>query len=174
MPISVVWRESGALRRRLGEIASAVDPRSSRMDRFRYKLTKIAKQDNEDKLYRGAGVMVGVDRYGKKLDDPAESTIKSWDRRGLIRQILAPHGLASRVITQFRVVWQWTGSQYEMIAGWKDLPWIVYHLRGCRKGSHPLYPKWSLPKRDIGGISPKGWVQVRAEFTRFAKLLAKK
>jgi hypothetical protein len=54
MKISLVNRESGALRRRLQEIRDAVKPDSRKMDRFRTTVKKIRVADNIDMLtHRG-------------------------------------------------------------------------------------------------------------------------
>lgn len=174
MPIKLLTPESGALRRRLREISAAVDPRSRKVDRLRTEIKKRIVADNEDKLYRNSSEMAGVDRFGKPLAKPAKSTVKNYERHGLVRQVLAPHGLASRAITKFFVSWEFAGGAWRAVVGWKDIPWLIYHLQGCAKGSNPKRPNWSLPKRDIGGISPKGWVSLRAEFARFARNLARR
>lgn len=163
-------RESGALRRRLKEIQADLDPRSAKMDRFRTKLKKVIVEDNEDKLtHYGGNAYAGVDRFGRDLKQPAESTLKG--RKGaLYGFVLAPNGLASRTITCFRVKWEYSGKQWRAMIGWVGIPWLIYHLQGCRKGSKGVDKKgrdmanWSLPKRDIGGITPKGMVRVREAF----------
>jgi hypothetical protein len=163
--ISVVYRESGSLQRRLGEIAGRLDPRSSRMDRLRDDLKKIAVEDNTEKILGmgASGTLAGVDRFGRPLVKLGKWAYgKRFLRRGN-GPVLAPHGLGSRVITRFRVVWQWTGAQFTMIAGWVNLDWMIYHLEG---GDH-------LPQRDVGGISPKGMAKMRARFKQFAANLLK-
>lgn len=174
MAIMVHWKESGSLRNRLREIRAAVAPDSPRMDRFRTSVKKVVVQDNEDKLFRLSTQYGGTDRFGKPLIPPARSTVRSWERRGLVRQLLAPHGLGSRTVTNFRVRWVFDGSAWRLIAGWVGIPWMLYHLRGCPRGSNPKRPNWALPKRDLAGISPQGWVTVRAEFARLARSLINK
>lgn len=163
-PIRLETRASGALRRRLKEIEADIDPRSRKMDRLRTDTKKCIVEDNIDKVYRLSTAMAGVDRFGKPLAKPAESTVKGWERKGLIRQILAPHGLSSRVIVNFFVVWEFIGTQWRAVIGWKGIPWLIYHLQGCDKGSNSRRPNWWLPKRDIGGISPKGMAAIRGVF----------
>ena len=174
MPISTVWKQSGALTRRLKEISTAVDPRANRMDRFRTEIKKLAVEDNTEKLLGYGSALAGIDRFGKPLAPLGKwATGAAFRRRGN-GPVLAPHGLASRSITRFKVAWQWTGSQYQMVAGWDGVKWMKYHLTGCPRGTNSKRPNWSLPRRDIGGISPKGWVKVRASFSRFVANLAKK
>jgi hypothetical protein len=162
--IRLVTRESGALRRRLKEIQSDIAPKSPKMDRLRTSLKKAIVEDNTDKIYRQATAMAGVDRFGKPLAKPAASTVKGYERKGQVRQVLAPHGLSSRVITKFRVRWQFIGTQWRAVIGWDGIPWLIYHLQGCAKGSNPRRPNWWLPQRDIGGISPKGMAAIRGVF----------
>lgn len=158
--------ESRALQKRLKEVRDAVDPRSSRMDRLRTDVKKIAIEDNTEKLLGyGSSAWAGVDRFGRDLAPPAQSTIDSWRLR--LGRVLAPEGLRSRTITQYRAQWVWDGGVWRLILGWMGIPWMIYHLEGRPKGSKKSQPNWSLPKRDIGGISPKGMNKVRARFERF-------
>jgi hypothetical protein len=170
MPVTVklVTPESGAIRKRMKEISDSIDPHAPRMDRFRYKVTAIRKKDNEDMLYRGTSMMAGEDRRGRPLARPAASTVKGYERKGLIRQVLAPHGLGSRTMTRFFTRWTLNGRVWEMADGWKNIPWMVYHLLGAPRGSKPKQPNWSLPRRDIGGWSLKGLVQFRKAFKDFS------
>jgi hypothetical protein len=170
--IKLVNRESGALRRRLQEIRSDVDPRSRKMDRLRGRIAAIRREDNINMLtHYGSGTYAGEDRFGRDLAPPAESTLRS--REGPLHGfVLAPHGLASRMITQFYTRWDFSGGHWRMTDGWKGIPWVIYHLQGCRKGSNPERPNWSLPKRDVGGPSLKCAAQWRREFAEFrARLL---
>lgn len=173
MAVLLRWDESRALRRRLAEISAAVDPRSRRVARLRTDIKKAVEKDNVEKLLGyGSSALAGVDRYGRDLARPAPSTVKGWRLR--LGRVLAPEGLASRAITRFRVSWVLDGPQWRMVAGWVGIPWMIYHLHGARKGSKKSQPNWSLPKRDIGGVSPRGWVEIRAIFARFASNLARK
>jgi hypothetical protein len=137
------------------------------MDRFRYEVSKIRKQDNEDMLYRPTSAMAGSDRRGRPLAPPAASTVAGYVRKGLIRQVLAPHGLGSRTITRFFTEWHLEGRVWRMVDGWRGIPWMIYHLQGCPRGSNPRRPNWSLPQRDIGGWSLRGLAQFRTAFSRF-------
>jgi hypothetical protein len=173
----VHWQNSGALRKRLKDIAADVQPGSGKMKRFQTALTKAVTKDNTEKLLGyGSSAWAGVDRFGKDLAQPADSTIRSWGHLG---RVLAPHGTGSRAITRFKVRWLFDGAQMQMVAGWVGITWMIYHLRGCPKGSKGVdklgrdMANWSLPRRDIGGISPKGWVDVRAEFSKLARSILK-
>lgn len=174
LKLSVVWRESGALRRRLKDVASQIDPRSPRMDRFRTEIKKIAVEDNTEKVLGYGSGLAGVDRFGRPLAPLGQWAYGAAFRRRGNGPVLAPHGLASRVITNFRVVWQWSGKQYQMIAGWDGIPWIIHHLRGCPKGSNTKRPNWSLPKRDISGLGPRTRTKIAAAFSGLAKSILRK
>lgn len=150
-----------------------MDPRSRKMDRLRTDVKKAIVEDNTEKLYRLSSSMAGSDRFGKALAPPAESTVKGWTRKGLIRQILAPHGLSSRAIVCFFVTWQFIGSQWRAVIGWRGIPWMIYHLQGCAKGSNSRRPNWWLPKRDIGGISPKGMAKIRGVFAAVRRTIVR-
>jgi hypothetical protein len=170
LKVFVAGVESGALQRRLREVKDAVDPRSRKMDRLRSELAKSAVKDNTEKLLGyGSSALAGVDRFGRDLAQPADSTVKSW--RLKVGRVLAPEGLRSRTITNYRAKWILQGDQWRLILGWVGIPWMIYHLEGRPKGSHPRHPNWRLPKRDIGGMSPKGWAEWRATFDRFWKNL---
>jgi hypothetical protein len=65
------------------------------------------------------------------------------------------------------VQWLEEAGQWRMIAGWLGIPWMIYHLYGAPMGSKANAPRWSLPRRDIGGLSPEGRREVNAAFKRF-------
>lgn len=170
---NIIAGESSALRRRLKEIKDAADPRGRRVSQLRREVKAAVEKNNVEKLLGyGTSAWAGVDRYGRDLAPPADSTIKSWRLR--LGRVLAPEGLGSRAITRFRVNWLLEGSTWRMLMGWVGIPWMIYHLMGAERGSKAGQPNWSLPKRDIGGISPRGWVQVRAAFKRFADSIRRK
>jgi hypothetical protein len=177
MAIKVNYVNQGALHRRLGEIRAAADPRSYPVKRLRAEITAAVVEDNTEKIL-GRGLLEGVDRYGRPLAPMADSTFRN--RRRGFGPVLAPRGLLSRVITTFKVRWAFVGGQWRMSAGWVDFlskggyPIMLAHLDGCPKGSNARRPSWSLPKRDVGGISPKGWVKVQQAFASFRARLAGK
>jgi hypothetical protein len=170
MRVLTLNERSGALRKRLKEVSTAIDPRAPRMDRFRTELKKIRVEDNINMLtHYGTSAYAGEDRFGRGLTPPRESTLRQ--RRSkyggpLFGFVLAPRGLSSRPITNFIVKWTLVGRVWQMTDGWKGIPWMIYHLKGCPKGSNKKRPNWSLAKRDIGGPSKKCWVQWRAAFVR--------
>jgi hypothetical protein len=174
MAVKLIVSESGAIKRRLQEIRNDLDPKSRRVAQLRTEIKRAVVADNEDKLYRSASGMAGVDRYGRPLAKPAKSTVEGWSRKGLIKQILAPHGLSSRTITHFFVDWKLNGDTWQMVSGWRGIKWLSFHLQGAPPGSKSRQPNWSLPQRDIGGVTPAGFVQVRAAFRRYAEAVMRK
>jgi hypothetical protein len=58
--------------------------------------------------------------------------------------------------------------KYVDIVNKKGQSFAQYHLTGAPKGSKKSQPNWSLPKRDVGGITPKGMAAIRARVKQFA------
>jgi hypothetical protein len=82
--------------------------------------------------------------------------------------------MASRFITNFEVFWSEENGTPVLVGRFRDIldkkgrPFAQYHLTGCPKGSNPRRPNWSLPKRDVGGITLSGWEQIKARHRQFA------
>ena len=181
----VLTDESSALLKRLRAIQGNLSPRSRPVKRLRDAIEAAVIKDNTEKvLGYGSSALAGVDRYGKDLTPPAASTVKGWRLR--IGRVLAPEGLLSRFITKFVVKWQWDGAQWRLVAGWVGAlsrdgkHFIIYHLMGARKGSKGVdrlgrdMSQWSLPKRDVGGVTRKGWAEIHRAFREFAASVAGK
>jgi hypothetical protein len=174
MAIYVHGVESGALRRRLREVEDSIDPRSRKMDRLRSKLGRAAVKDNTEKLLGYGSGLAGVDRFGRGLAPLGDWAYGAAFRRRGNGPVLAPRGLQSRAITAFRATWVFQGGAWRLIQGWRGIPWMLYHLEGRAHGSKSSQPNWHLPKRDIGGMSPRGWVEWRGVFADFNKTLHSK
>jgi hypothetical protein len=173
MAINVLWSEQKAFRRRLAELKDAANPSGRRVKELRDEIQRAVEKDNVEKLLGyGSSAWAGIDRFDRDLAQPAQATIKSWRLR--LGRVLAPEGLASRAITRFTVQWVAEGNDWRMIAGWLGIPWMIYHLYGAAKGSKSGQPNWSLPKRDIGGLSRQGRADVRAAFDRFYADIARR
>ena len=136
--------------------------------RVKGDLRRIILDDNTEKLL-GRGNLEGVDRYGKPLAPMAKSTYQN-PKRGF-GPVLAPRGLASRFITNFKAEWKDSGQGFTtLVARWVDIvnkkgqSFAQYHLTGAKKAG----TNWVLPKRDIGGISPAGFAKINARFKKFA------
>lgn len=169
MPVKVHWKSSGALMAKLRAIQEMSDLSGKGANRVKGDIRKIVVQDNTDKLL-GRGLLEGVDRYGKPLARMADSTFRRKSRG--FGPVLAPRGLQSRFITNFQAVWVDTGRgftgllcRYVGIVNKKGQSFAQYHLTGAKKPG----TKWVLPRRDVGGITPKGWALIQARFRRFAQ-----
>jgi hypothetical protein len=129
-------------------------------------VAKLATEDNTEMLLgRSSLAWAGEDRFGRDLAQPAQSTFRAWRLR--LGRVLAPEGLRSRTITNYRALWFFQSGNWRLITGWVGIPWMIYHLQRRPRGSRSRQPNWSLPKRDIGGISPKGMKPIRERFQRF-------
>lgn len=163
----VQWKSSDALIRRFRELSTLNDSR--KMDRLRQDIKQIVIEDNVDKIL-GRGT-VGVDRYGKplaRLRGGRPLTAAEYRARGGTGPVLAPRGMGSRVITGFQVRWVREGDTWVLVAGWRNVnsrkgkPFMQYHLKGA--------PKAHLPRRDVGGVTPKGWKRIDGRLHRFWEL----
>lgn len=154
------------MRDRLARLKEVANPGGRRVAALRDEIQRAVEKDNVEKLLGyGSSAWAGIDRFDRDLAPPAASTIKSWRLR--LGRVLAPEGLASRAITRFRVQWVAEGDDWRMVAGWLGIPWMIYHLYGAPKGSKASQPNWSLPKRDIAGLSKQGRSDIRGAFERF-------
>lgn len=164
MPIYVERPASGALQRRLAELQAAARPGSRVQTQCRRDIRQIVVDDHTDMLLRG------VDRYGKPRAKLAESTLKKKGRGP--GPSLIPRGMASRFIANFEAAWVTASGVLQLVCRYRDIvskqgrSFVQYHMTGCDPGSNPRRPNWSLPRRDTGGITPRGWAGVKARFAR--------
>lgn len=113
------------------------------LDELRIELVRINQADR----------LRGVDRYGRPL-----VPVKSQKGRRGNGPPLAPRGVLSRVVTNYRVEWTLAPGKVTINAGWtpilstRGIDFLKFHLRGNR----------TLPKRDIAGITPQGQRKVGA------------
>jgi hypothetical protein len=166
MPVYVQYPSSPALLRRCREIADAAKPGSKAQNRLRGDLQTVVKDDHTDMMLRN------VDRYGKTRADLAESTL---NRRKGTGPSLIPRGALSRFVANCEVLWQAEGGVKVLVKRFRDVvdrkgrPFAQYHLTGASKPG----TRWVLPRRDVGGVTPKGWARVQARWKQFAADLAK-
>jgi hypothetical protein len=145
---------SGALQRRLAELQEATRPGSRVQARCRADIRQIVVEDHADMLVRG------VDRYGVPRAPLAESTLKN--RRRGPGPSLIPRGLASRFATHFEAVWLTVAGALQLACRYRDIlskqgkTFVQYHMTGTRY----------MPRRDTGGVTPKGWAALKARFAR--------
>jgi hypothetical protein len=159
----VQWRSSPALIKRLEAIQEAARPGSSALNRVRADIRRIVVDDHTEKMIRG------VDRYGIQRVALAPSTLKN-KRRGPGPSLI-PRGMQSRFITNFQAVWEPSGGYMLLTMRFTDIlskrgkQFAHYHLLGA--------PRAHLPRRDVGGITPKGWAKIAERHTQYAKDLVK-
>lgn len=172
MPVYVEWSTSGALVRKMEALKQAAQLKGVTANRAKGDIRQIALDDNVEKLL-GRGLLEGVDRYGKPLAPLAPATYKKKSRG--FGPALVPRGLQSRFITHLKAVWMDIGIgftvlvlRYEDIVDKKGRSFAHYHLSGAPMGSKKSQPNWSLPKRDVGGITPQGWAKINVRFKQFA------
>jgi hypothetical protein len=172
MPLYIEWPPSSALLKRLDAINAAAGTNSRSANRVKGDIRKIVLEDNVEKLL-GRGLLEGVDKRGQPLAPMAPSTFQN-PKRGF-GPVLVPRGLQSRFITCLEAIWQGgvLVMRYAGMVNKKGQPFAQYHLTGASKGSKAKQPNWSLPKRDVGGITPAGWAKIAARHRKWASDLLK-
>jgi hypothetical protein len=149
----VYWASSDALIRRLQEIQDAGRPGSTAIQSTKKDIKRIIEDDHKGKMLRG------VDRYGKPRAPlaPGTLTVKRGSGPSLI-----PRGLNSRFVTNFETLWTEEGGYRQLVGHFRPIlskkgkEFAHYHLTGAVKAG----TNWVLPKRDVGGITPKGWYRI--------------
>lgn len=145
--------QSGAVGRFLERLDQSARPGSRVLTRFRGDMVKIVRDDFKDMLMRN------VDRYGKPRAAPARSTMEKKRRGG--GASLIPQGVSrSKIFTHWDCSVSVVAGRTVLKAGWSGLPWIRAHLDGASKPG----TKWRLPRRDVGGMTPKGWRKLHDRF----------
>ena len=156
----VEWRTSDALTARLDKMLRVAKGEGPEIIKFRRDIKQIVIADNADKLLKG------VDKNGNPLAPLAPSTLKN-PRRGSGPPLI-PRGARSRFITNFEVTWEIQGSsmalkgRYVNILSKSGRSFVQYHLNGTSR----------LPKRDVAGITPKGWQKIRERQHAFVQEIA--
>jgi hypothetical protein len=90
-------------------------------------------------------------------------------KRGL-GPVLVPRGMQSRFITNLKAEWvnvedfAMLTLRYVNIVNKKGQSFAQYHLTGTRRG---------LPKRDVGGVTPRGMSKIRARISQWAQDIKK-
>lgn len=162
----VVLPARGRLQDHIAAIQEAARPGSKAQTNFRGRLDKVIREDHRDKILRG------VDGRGRPMAPLAASTLAN-PRRGPGGP-LGTHGARARFITHFFTRWVVDGGQHVLVAYFSQLlskptkkspakPFAQYHLTGATKPG----TRWVLPKRNVAGITPSGWVKVRQVIAQF-------
>jgi hypothetical protein len=154
MAIYVERPNSGALQRRVEQISAATRPGSKVQARFRKDLHGIVATDHTEMLLRD------VDRYGQDRAPLAASTLA--DRKRGPGPSLIPRLERSRFLTNWEAIWKTVGGIPQLVGRYFDIlskqgkPFVQYHMTGGPR----------LPRRDTGGITPRGWAAVKRRFAR--------
>jgi hypothetical protein len=159
MPLYVQGPGSMALHRRVEAMRSMVRPGSRALTAVRQDLRQAVYDDHIDML------LAGVDDRGQVRAPLAPSTIAH--RRSITGRTggpsLIPGGRGSRFITNVEVIWQ---RQYQaasvLVKRFRDMAFAVYHFTGTSR----------MPRRDVSGISPRGWAKIIALHRAFATRVA--
>jgi hypothetical protein len=139
---------------------------------------KILEEDNEE------GARLGLDGYGVPLDavtyrpDPKAGTRKpinydiqnnnnltSSHYRTLDGPPLAPRGMQSRIVTNFRTAHQRDGKDWHALGAWEDvlsvqgIPFLGFHFRG----------EGNLPVRDLAHVRPGALARARQALVDFVR-----
>lgn len=172
MYVSVYWPASKSLGSKIHGINFISKHFGKGANHVKGDIRKIIIMDHQDKVLRRH-----VDRGGNSLAPLAASTLK--DKRRGPGPALAPKGALSRFVKNLRVEWSGEGVNSTLIVRFvnivdkKGRSFAQYHLAGVAKGSKKNQPNWSLPKRDVSGITPKGWSAIQVRFNEFIVVIGK-
>jgi hypothetical protein len=152
MAIFVERPDSPALLRRCAEIEARLRPGSKEIVKFREDLRLVVTEDHYHMLLENR------DRYGQTRAPLAARTLAD-PKRGPGPSLI-PNYYRSRFLSHFEALWTTEGALMILIARYRDIlskkgkPFVQYHMTGT----------WKMPRRDTGGITPKGWAQVKKLF----------
>lgn len=167
MAIFVERPSSPALFRRCDQIEASLKPQSRGMNLFREDLRRTVVEDHYHML------LEGKDRYGQPRAPLAASTTKNPKRDS--GPSLIPNYARSRFIRNFEAEWVMRDGLMTLAARYRDIlskkgkPFAQYHMTGASKPG----TNWVLPRRDTGGITPKGWAKVKQLFALLPEYLRK-
>jgi hypothetical protein len=163
MATYVQYPSSPAMIARCKAIQEAARPGSRAQNAVRKDFARIVEEDHLEMIDRN------VDRYGRPRAALAESTLKN-KRRGP-GPSLAPRGRLSRFAANVETVWQTSQGVAVLVKRFRDVldrkgrPFAQYHLDGATKPG----TAWVLPRRDVGGVTPRGWARLRERFLQFVQ-----
>lgn len=138
-------------------VTQAFGPRSKIRRTMESDMQVIVQLDHEEMLLRG------VDRYGVPRAPLAESTLAN-KRRGPGPSLI-PRFLSSRFATHVDILWRESSGRRMLVKDFGNIlndrgqPFAQYHLNGTPK----------MPRRDVGGITPKNMRWINDRFQEFAK-----
>jgi hypothetical protein len=161
MPIYVEGSPSRTFLEFVRNVQAAQAPDSAITRKMEADMESIVLRDHERMM------VSGIDRTGGARAPLAASTLAN-KRRGPGPSLI-PLWTASRFFTNVEVLWINRGSRtlvkrFADIVNDQGQSFAQYHLEGATKPG----TNWVLPKRDVGGLSPRGLEEVRTRFTAFS------
>ena len=166
MPFVFQYDSSNALIERCRQLQAVTKPGSRALGRAKEDFRLIVAEDHYHMMLRG------VDRYGKPRAPLAESTLKNKKRGD--GPSLIPKWWASRFAWNIQIRWieegglQYLVKRFVDIVNKKGQPFAMYHMTGARKPG----TNWVLPRRDVGGVTPAGFYQLKLRFQEFVYNMA--
>jgi hypothetical protein len=147
-------------------IVAATRPGGRAINGFKRGVNQAVVADHKRKM------LDGVDGRGRALAPLAASTLADPRRRA--GGPLCSGGESARFITHFRATWVEAGGRSVLSCAFVQLlskptkkrgpePFAQYHLTGATKPGS----RWVLPRRNVAGITPRGWGEVHRLVAQF-------
>ena len=162
MPLHVEIESTSALANRCQQLLEVTRPGSRALKRAQEDYRLIVAEDHYEMLHRG------VDRYGRPRAPLADSTLKN-KKRGPGPSLI-PNFWESRFVSNVQILWMEQNGVMTLVKRFVDIlsksgkSFVEYHLDGAVK----LGTRWVLPRRDVGGVTPAGFAQLKQRFQKFA------
>lgn len=162
MPFYVEGTASRTFLEFVRNVQAAQAPNSTITRKMESDMALLVQRDHERML------VAGIDRTGGPRAPLAESTLAN-KRRGSGPSLI-PLWTASRFFTRAEVLWMVRGGVRTLVKRFADIvndrgqPFAQYHLEGATKPG----TRWVLPKRDVGGVAPRGMEEIKKRYTAFA------
>ena len=167
MPIKLEYVSSNRLVDRCRALLEATKPTGVLSQRAQEDYRLIVSEDHYEMLHRG------VDRYGRPRASLAPATLKQKNRGS--GPSLIPRFWESRFVHNVQIRWREQYGVMTLVKSFIDIlsksgrPFVKYHLDGASKPG----TRWVLPRRDVGGVTPAGFYQLKARFAKFVGELAR-
>lgn len=161
MAIVVEYPTSSALINRCNQLLAVTKPGSRALGRAKEDFRLIVAEDHYHMMLRN------VDRYGQPRAPLAARTLAN-KKRGPGPSLI-PSFWQSRFIFNVQIRWVDEGGEQYLVKRFVDIvnkqgqPFAMYHFTGARKRG----TNWVLPRRDVGGVTPAGFAQLKMRFQKF-------
>jgi hypothetical protein len=163
MPLHVEWSRQSALMRRIEAVQAAGRPGSKAMNRAQKDIRDIIYQDHVDKM------LSGQTKDGGQRAPLATSTLADPERGP--GPSLIPHGMSSRWITLYEVVWLpaqggANATVLVLVARWRDEGFRTKTGESIFAIHEKGDPGRNLPARPTAGIRPVAFTKIDAVIHR--------